>query len=118
MIWKVLFVGKGLDMIYIFWSCSNLEEAKMIIHQLLEKKWIACASIFPEILSIYTWKGKVEESREVKVLLKTQKHHFLSIQNHILKNGSYEVPEIVQFNVTDVNPQYLSWILSETSFEQ
>ena len=101
------------EAIYIFWTCRNKPEAKKIIHALLEQRLIACASIFPEIESIYRWEGKIEEGQEIKVILKTTKHHFSTIQSFILNHCSYEVPEILQVNIANGNPRYLSWILEE-----
>lgn len=101
-------------MIYIFWTCRNREEAKKIASLLLEQHLIACASILPEIESIYRWEGKVEEGKEVKVLLKTQEGLFDSICALICKHGSYEVPEISQIDVAKSNPRYLSWLIAET----
>lgn len=100
-------------MIYVFWSCRDKIEAKKIIHQLLDQRLIACASIFPEVESIYRWEGKIEESREVKVILKTGPKHFDAIQNIIQAQCSYEVPEIVQININQGNSHYLSWIADE-----
>ncbi len=99
-----------MDMIYIFWACRDKEEAKKIIHRLLEERLIACASIFPEVVSIYRWEGKIEENLEVKVILKSVASHFESIQNYILEEGSYEVPEILQVDISDGNPRYLAWV--------
>jgi len=100
-------------MIYIFWTCRDQAEAKKIIHGLLDKRLIACASIFPEVESIYRWEGKVEESREVKVVLKTLAERFDAIQSYIQVHCSYEVPEILQVDVVQGNPRYVSWVLQE-----
>ncbi len=102
-------------MIYIFWSCRDKKEAKKIIEELLDKRLVACASILPEIESIYRWEGKIEESREVKVILKTLVEHYDAIENTILTQCSYEVPEILQVDIVQGNPRYLSWVLSETT---
>lgn len=103
-------------MIYIFWSCRDKAEAKKIIHQLLNDRLIACASIFPEVESIYRWEGKIEESKEVKVILKSDSNHFDAIQSIIKMHCSYEVPEIVQVDITRGNLSYLSWIAQECSY--
>ena len=103
------------DMIYIFWSCRDKIEAKKIIHQLLKHRLVACASIFPGVESIYRWEGKIEESEEVKVILKTDPKHFDSIQKMIQTHCSYEVPEIVQIDISRGNSRYLSWIGQETA---
>jgi periplasmic divalent cation tolerance protein len=99
--------------IYIFWTCRNKQEAKTIIHGLLEERLIACASIFPEIESIYRWEGKIEESQEIKVILKTMSSLFQSVQSYIQTHCSYEVSEIVQVDISQGNPSYLSWIAKE-----
>ena len=104
-----------LKMIYVFWTCRDKQEAKKIVHGLLDKRLIACASIFPEIESIYRWEGKVEESREIKVILKTLPKHFEAAQSYIQTHCSYEVPEILQVDVAQGNPDYLSWIVQETA---
>lgn len=105
------------DMIYIFWSCRDKTEAKKIVHQLLDQRLIACASIFPEVESIYRWEGKIEENNEAKVILKTDAKYFDAIQKTIKTQCSYEVPEIVQVDIVRGNPRYLSWIAEECNLE-
>lgn len=105
-----------MSLIYIFWSCKDKPEAKKIIHQLLEEKLIACASIFPHVESIYRWESNIEESQEVKVILKTAAFHFKAVQKCILKMCSYQVPEIVQVNIADGNPDYLAWVQTEVKW--
>lgn len=104
------------QVIYIFWTCQDKPEAKKIIHGLLNEKLIACASIFPEVESIYRWEGKIEESKEVKVILKTAAKHFPAVQEYIQKYCSYKVPEIVQIDLAQGSNDYLSWVIEETSF--
>lgn len=103
-------------MIYVFWSSKSREEAKKIISLLLDEQLIACASILPEVESIYRWNGKIEERKEVKVILKTQSKLFDPICALICKHCSYEVPEIVSVSAEKCNPRYLSWVLEETRF--
>lgn len=102
-------------MIYIFWTCRDKQEAKKIIHGLLDQRLIACASIIPEVESIYRWEEKIEESQEVKVILKTLNKHFNAIQNYIQKHCSYEVPEILQVDIVQGNSRYLSWVAQESA---
>ena len=100
-------------MIYIFWTCANKEEAERIVHELLEKKLIACASLFLGVQSIYRWQGKIEQSVEVKVQLKTTSAFFDAIEKVILEKGSYKIPEIVQIEASKVSSSYLSWLENE-----
>jgi len=105
------------DVIYIFWTCRDKQEAGRIIHQLLDQRLIACASLFPQIESIYRWEGNIETSQEVKVILKTIQKHFDAVQSYIQTQCSYQIPEILQVDITQGNPRYLSWVVQETTFK-
>jgi len=107
-----------LDLIYIFWTCRDKIEAKRIIHALLDQKLIACASMLPEVESMYRWEGEIEESREVKVMLKTIKELFAEVQHYIQQHCSYEVPEILQIDIAQGNPSYLAWATKELVCDQ
>lgn len=103
------------EIIYIFWTCRNKQEARRIVYALLDKRLIACASLLPEVESIYRWEEKIEEIQEVKVILKTSVGNFHRVQEYILEHCSYEVPEIVQVDIVKGNPSYLNWVLQETT---
>ncbi len=94
----------------IFWTAANSEEAKKIARELVAKKWVACASIIPEVISLFSWKGKGEEAIEAKVMFKTKKNYFPQILEYIQKHCSYEVPEVLQIAIRDGNPSYLKWM--------
>lgn len=97
-------------MIYIFWTTNNLKEAETIIHGLLEKKLVACASVFPEIFSFFRWKEKIEMEKEVKVLLKSKTELFVKISSYIEEHCSYDTPEIVMIEPDRVHLKYLQWL--------
>lgn len=97
-------------MIQIQWTSPNMTEAKEIAMALVEKKWIACANIIPEVLSIYHWQGLLQEEREVKVFFKTRDDCFGKVKDFIIKNGSYSVPEVSKMTITETNPKYLKWL--------
>ncbi|MCI5053038.1 MAG: divalent-cation tolerance protein CutA [Simkaniaceae bacterium] len=97
-------------MIYLFWTCAQEKEANAIIHELLEKKLIACASVIPNVTSHYWWEGKIESSSEVKVILKSRKEHFDAIDALIHKRGSYDVAELCAITPTEVSENYLQWL--------
>lgn len=98
-------------MIYIFWTCRNLEEGKTIAKELLQARLIACASFIPRIDSLYLWKGKLEEGSETKAILKTEAKHFEAVRKVILSRCSYDVPEICSIPIERVHPPYLDWVV-------
>ena len=91
---------------------SKLDEAKKISRMLLEKRLVACASIFPHVTSLYWWEGEIEEGQEIKVLLKTKKERFGEVLKEIRESCSYSNPEVSALIITDVSPEYLEWMES------
>ncbi|MBQ7606824.1 MAG: divalent-cation tolerance protein CutA [Desulfovibrionaceae bacterium] len=94
-------------------TCSNEEEARKICRLLLDARLISCAHI-ENIASCYRWQGEIHEDAEVRLTMKTQKKHYAEIEKRILDNHSYEVPEIVAYDLCLGSAPYLSWICQET----
>lgn len=94
---------------------GSLEEAKSLGRHLVALKLAACANILPHMSSIYRWKGKVVESEEVVLLIKTTKTHVKEIENQVKKKHSYECPCLLSFDVESGLSDYLKWVVSETS---
>ncbi len=94
-------------MIILYITCKDNSEAKKISRYLLEKKIIACANIFP-IKSLYNWKGKLTEDKEVVLILKALKENYKKIKKQIKKIHSYDIPFIGKINI-EVNKEYKKW---------
>jgi periplasmic divalent cation tolerance protein len=102
------------DFIVILVTTSAKEEAKKIASSLLEKKLAACVSLVKNIESIYRWKGKLLDEKEVLMLIKSRKKLYKSVEEEVKKLHSYEVPEIIALPVITGSKDYLYWIDSET----
>ncbi len=99
-----------MKFIQVQWTAAHLDEAREISGLLLSNKLVACCSIIPLVESWFEWQGEIQQESEVKVLMKTVANHFQKIEKVIRKNHSYEVPEIIAFEVIDGMDKYLSWI--------
>lgn len=53
---------------------------------------IACANVTP-VKSTYRWEGKVQQDREVLMILKTRAELLPEITKFIKENHPYQVPE-------------------------
>lgn len=98
------------DNIVVFVTVSGNKEAKKISEYLVGKKLAACVSIIPKISSIYWWKGKIEKSKELLLVVKTKKSIFQKLIREVKKLHSYTVPEIISLPITGGNKDYLKWI--------
>ena len=94
---------------FVYFTCSTREEAHTIARTLVETRFIACANIFP-IFSVYTWKGKTEESEEYAALLKTEKRKVPRTIEEVKRLHSYEVPDIVEIPLGRGYGPFFHWI--------
>ena len=97
----------------IYITCKDIDEAKNISQHLIEKKLVACANIFP-INSIYPWKGEIQDTEEIVVLLKTTDNNYEKVETEIKKIHSYDTPAIYSWIVDKINKDYLDWVNKET----
>lgn len=98
----------------IFTTCPNKTTANKIADALLKKRLVACANILPGITSRYWWKGKVEKSREVMVMMKTRRWLFGKVKKEIESMHPYDVPEIVCVRIAEGSKDYMEWIKDVT----
>ena len=91
--------------------CPSHEEALRIGRELLTKKLIACANIYP-ITSIYMWEGEMQEEGEVVLLAKTTAEQFASVRTEIEKTHPYDVPCVLRLS-GEANEKYFEWLRDE-----
>lgn len=102
-----------MEIITLYVTHKNQEEADKVVDYLLEKRLIVCANFFP-VNSVYKWEGKIEHQTEVVSFIKTRKENFEIVRDEILKIHSYEIPCILKIEA-EVNESYRNWILGETT---
>ncbi len=80
---------------------------------ILESRLAACVQVVPDVKSKYFWQGKIEESTELVVRMKTRLDKYEALESLLLANHSYEIPEIIAFKVKKVAPGYAEWLDAE-----
>jgi periplasmic divalent cation tolerance protein len=101
------------DKIVVFSACSTLEEARRIARKLIEEQLAACVNVVPGVLSLYRWKGAIEEATEYLLVIKSSRDLFDRLRLELEKAHTYEVPEVVAVSLVDGAPNYLNWLESE-----
>lgn len=110
--------GRASQIVVVYTTTENENEAKRIGKSLTEKKLVACVNIIPVMKSIYRWKGGIEEANECVMLAKTQKRNVNQVINTIKNMHSYELPCIIVIPVIYGLEEYLNYIIAETRLEQ
>ncbi len=91
-------------------TIDDLSEAKEIARKLIEDQLVACVNVIPDIASIYRWEGKIEESEEVLILIKTVKYRLDELISKVKDLHSYDVPEIIAISIEEGSMNYLKWL--------
>ena len=84
--------------------------ASKLANLLLAEKLIPCVN-FKNIESHFWWKGKINESKEVQIMIKCKEENLNEVCNRIAEWHSYDVPEIIYFRVS-ANKNYHQWVNS------
>jgi periplasmic divalent cation tolerance protein len=102
------------EVMVVFITAPNEEEAAGIARSLVESKLAACVNIVKNIRSIYSWQGNIEDDSEVLMVVKTKKGLFNALSSRVRELHSYDVPEIIALPITDGSEDYIKWLLDST----
>ncbi|MCG3656410.1 divalent-cation tolerance protein CutA [Aliarcobacter butzleri] len=94
-------------------TCSSEEEAQNIAKILMEEKFAACVQL-SQIKSFYNWDNQFCSDKETLLNIKTRKKHFKKIKSKIKELHSYDVPEIIQLDISKSSKKYLKFIKDNT----
>jgi periplasmic divalent cation tolerance protein len=101
------------EFIVILVTTSSIKEADRISKVLVEKRLAACVNIIKDIRSIFFWKGKLSDEKEVLLIAKSKKKNFEKIEKEVKRLHSYEVPEIIGLPILMGSEDYLDWVEKE-----
>lgn len=96
-------------------TLPSLKDAKKISEALLAERAVACVNIIPHVESCYWWKGKINKSREVMLMMKTRASYFKRLERLIRTLHPYTTPEIIALDLAKGNQDYLRWVGGETA---
>jgi len=98
------------EMLMVFTTFANAEDAARAARTLVEERLIACANILPGVRSIYRWEGKVADQPEVMMLMKTRKQDWATLISRLHELHAYDTPECVAVRIAAGAPKYMAWL--------
>ena len=90
-------------------TTDSYEVATNIAKILVSEKLSPCVHIIPKIESIYKWDGKIEQSVEILLIIKTIPKKVNDCKKLILRYHNYDVPELTIMNSEILLNRYKEW---------
>ncbi len=98
------------EYIVVLVTAPGEDEGEKIARMIVEERLAACVNVLPGVKSCFWWEGKVDEAKEVLLIIKTERRLFDRLQQAVKGAHSYSVPEIIALPVVAGNADYLGWI--------
>lgn len=104
----------GGDALLVLTTLASAADAGEFVRHLVERRIVACGTVLEPATSVYRWEGRVTESPEAVVLLKTTRERWDALCTAAAERHPYDVPELLALPVERGLPAYLAWLADET----
>ena len=101
------------EAIQIITTTASREEADAIARALVDERLAACVQVAGPITSTYRWQGAIETGQEWVCVIKTLRSRYAAVEAAIRRRHSYQVPEILAFEIVAGSADYLAWLAGE-----
>ena len=109
-------MGKSQQAIIIFCTCSATGDiAQQLAKLLVESGLVACVNILPGMQSIYRWQGQIENEAETLLMIKSTQANYKAIEQMLINEHPYDVPEIIMLPIEQGSSDYLTWLTDTVS---
>ena len=86
----------------VFVTAPDADVGRRLAAAILEARVGACVNIVPGIESHYWWQGKIDQSAEVLLVIKSTKAKLKALQKLVIEKHPYDTPEFVAFGISSV----------------
>lgn len=108
-------VAEKSEFVLVYSVFPDQEAAEKIARALLDARLAACVNIFPPMISLYEWEGKLETSRETTAIIKTRRDLAEKVIDTARLLHPYAVPCFLVLPVTGGNAAFLDWVRCQTA---
>ena len=88
-------------------------DATAIAHALVSEQLAACVNVLPPMMSVYRWKGAVEQEREQQLVMKTAQGRVVALAARLRELHPYELPEFIILDAS-ASDAYEAWVGEST----
>ncbi len=91
-------------------TCPSRAAAGRLARALVRAQVAACVNVVPGVTSLYRWRGRIERSAEVLLIIKTTRAQVEALRREVVAHHPYEVPEVLALPVSAGHRPYLAWV--------
>lgn len=95
-------------------TAPDREQARRIARTLVEESLAACVNLLEQVESIYRWEGKIEESSEVGLIIKTIRSRLPALEARLKALHPYELPELLAWEAPAGSAPFIDWVIAQT----
>ena len=99
--------SKGVSLVLT--TVEKREHAMQLAHLLVDEELAACVSILPGLLSVYAWRGKLEEEQEIQLVIKTRSEAVPDLKRRLDELHPYDLPEFLVLDAQS-SSAYKDWV--------
>ncbi len=92
-------------------------EGNLIARELVRRRHAACVNMVSGVKSFYRWQGEVCCDSEFLLIIKTMKTEYEAVSAAIQELHSYDLPEILAFDIAEGEAGFLDWIAGSVDKE-
>jgi uncharacterized protein involved in tolerance to divalent cations/ADP-ribose pyrophosphatase YjhB (NUDIX family) len=103
------------EFIVVYVTAGSPEEADRLARSLVDERLAACVNRIKSVQSVYRWQGKVEQSEEELLIIKTSRDRFAAVEKRVRELHSYSVPEVIALPVIEGSSNYMKWLKEQVT---
>jgi periplasmic divalent cation tolerance protein len=100
--------------VLVLCTCPDEAVAVDIARVLVTEGLAACVNRMAPVTSIYQWEGRLCETPEQLLVIKTTPGRYEALEIRLKALHPYEIPEIIAVPVVAGSGQYLAWLNAAT----
>ena len=98
------------EIVLVLSTVPDDDRAEPLARTLVDERLAACVNLHAPMVSIYRWKGQVEQAAERQLVIKTTRDRVAPLEARIKQLHSYELPEFIVVSVEGGHRAYLDWV--------
>lgn len=103
----------GAPLVLALTTEASEAQALALAQALLQRRLVACVSLRP-LRSLYRWQGRIADTQEVELLLKTTPGQLPALEAAVRALHSYDTPEWLSW-CASASGAYAAWVWEATS---